>query len=182
MVNLQKPTIVNVVSTANLNQFINIKKFVKFPWGIYDDAIYGGICGYVKSPEMHGKVTIFSSGKMISVGGKSIPDSIDQLNMAKFYMLKGGIISDVKLNCKVQNIVAVLNLNISLNLQKIYKKMKNVTYNPDNFVGIILKIPNRPTCLIFSSGKVVIAGSKTEEQLFEISSSVQQLLKKAMSK
>ena len=72
-------TIVNVVCTADLKQRIEIKKFNEFSWGIYDSEIYRGICGYVKSPEMQGKVTVFSSGKMISIGAKSIRSAKEQI-------------------------------------------------------------------------------------------------------
>ena len=64
----------NVVTTADLGQKVNIERLNNFSWAIYDQVSYGGICGYVKSPEMHGKVTIFSTGKMISVGSSSIEE------------------------------------------------------------------------------------------------------------
>lgn len=176
MLKLKKYVIVNVVSTANLNQFVNIKKFTEFNWGIYDNAIYGGVCGYIKSPEMEGKVTVFSNGKMISMGTKSIQKSINQFNIAKFYLLQENLISDVVLDVKIQNIVSIMTLNLSSSLRKIQKKFKNSIYNPDNFAGLIVKITDKPTCLIFSSGKIIITGAKSEKEILETSLLIAQSL------
>jgi len=70
------PKIVNVVTTADLKQKVDIKKFPEFAWGIYDKHTYGGRCGYVRANKMQGKVTMFPSGKMISLGAKSTKQSI----------------------------------------------------------------------------------------------------------
>ena len=55
----------NIVTTGNLKQKIIINKLNDFPWGLYDQATYNGNCGYVKTPEMKGRVIILDSGKMI---------------------------------------------------------------------------------------------------------------------
>jgi len=175
---LEKIRITNVIATSNLKQFVDISKFGDYGWGIYDNEIYGGVCGYVKTPDMHGKVTVFSNGKMISIGANSICDSIKQINTAKFYLLKENLISDVQLNVIIQNIVAILNLNKTLNLQKLYKKLGSLaTYNPDTFAGLIFKRKNKPSCLIFGSGKIIIAGAKTEKDIVESSFEVKDLIK-----
>lgn len=177
LIKLEKLVIVNVISTASLNQPVNIETFVRFGWGIYDNEIYGGVCGYVKPPDMDGKVIVFATGKMISVGARSISDSINQLNNAKFYLLQENLISDVKLDVKVRNIVSVLTLNLSINLQKLHRKYADSIYNPDNFAGLILKKPDKPTCLVFSSGKIVISGAKSESEIREASILIKKLLK-----
>ena len=38
----------HVVCTANLDQKVSMKKLSQLPCGIYDEAIYGGRCGYDK--------------------------------------------------------------------------------------------------------------------------------------
>lgn len=157
--------ITNVVSTGNLNQTVDIKKFNKFGWGIYDQAIYHGRCGYVKSSEMKGRVTIFPSGKMISVGAKSIEKANEQLENAKFYLIKAKLITEVKLEPKIQNIVAVLTLPHKLHIKKALSKLHGAIYEPDQFAGIILKSIFSVSYLIFASGKIVIVGAKSEKEL-----------------
>ena len=155
----------NIVTTADLKQKVNIKKLNDFPWGIYDQVSYNGICGYVKTPEMKGRVTIFSSGKMISIGSNTIENSIDKLNQTKFYLLKEKLVRDILLEPLIRNIVATVTLNKSLNLKKLAKTIPNSKYNPDIFAGLIYKIEDGLSTLIFSSGKVVIAGGKSIQDI-----------------
>ena len=56
------------------------------------------------------KHTVFLSGKMIS----TVAQSLEQLNQAKILLLDAGLIRDVVLEPKVQNIVATLDLGSRL--------------------------------------------------------------------
>lgn len=151
----------NIVTTADLKQKFNIEKLNDFPWGIYDQVSYNGICGYVKTPEMKGRVTIFTSGKMISIGSNTIKDSIDKLNQTKFYLLQEKLIEDIILEPIVRNIVVIITFNKVLNLKKLVKKIPDSVYEPEIFVGLRYRIKEGLSALIFSSGKVVIAGGKS---------------------
>ena len=166
----------NVVTTADLKQKINIKNLNDFPWGIYDQTSYNGICGYVKTPDMKGRVTIFASGKMISIGSNTIKDSIDKLNQTKFYLVKENLIKDVKLIPLVRNIISTMNYGKLLNLKKLAKKLPNSEYNTDVFAGLRFKIKEGLTALIFSSGKIVIAGGKSLKEINDTSLLIQKTL------
>jgi len=176
---MEQPLITNVVTTAKLNQPVDIKKFVKFGWGIYDNEIYGGICGYVKTPDMKGKVTVFSNGKMISLGAKDVEESINQLNHAKYYLVKENLCTNIRLIPRTHNIVALLTLS-KISFNKVLFKLTEGSYNPDNFPGIIIKsIPN-VTCLMFSSGKIILTGAKSEEELIIASEQIQEIIHKSI--
>ena len=124
-----------------------------------------GRCGYIKTPEMDGRVTIFPSGKMISVGGKSIKKSIDQLNHAKFYLVRENMINDTKLKPITQNIVATVDVGQKLSLARLSSKIPRAIYNPKIFPGMILKGLNSCNFLIFASGKIVMTGAKSLEEV-----------------
>jgi len=170
-----KPVVRNVVCTANLEQKVNVIKLSKLPCGIYDEAIYGGRCGYIKTPEMDGRVTIFPSGKMISVGGKSVSRAIEQLNHAKFYLVQQNMIKDTKIVPVIQNVVATIDVDQKLPIGKLSTKIPGSIYDPETFPGIILKGLHSCNFLIFASGKIVITGAKSLE---EVSSSSFELLQK----
>ena len=73
-----------------------------------------------------------------------------------------------KYNLKVQNVVATVNLDATLDLYHITEKMKGCTkkqYNPHKFAAVTLKI-SRPktTALVFRTGKMVVTGSKNEAE------------------
>ena len=66
----------------------------------------------------------------------------------------------------LQNLVATANLNQSLPLRKIAQWCRNAEYNPSRFSAVIMRIRTpRTTALIFSNGKIVITGAKSEQDI-----------------
>ena len=167
-----KPKIRNVVCTANLEQKVEIVKLSGLTYGIYDKAIYLGRCGYIKTPQMDGRVSVYPSGKMISVGGKSISRAKKQLEHAKFFLIRENMIQDITLTPKIQNIVATLDIKQKIPIDDISSKIAGAIYDPETFPGLILKGLHSCSFLIFASGKIVITGAKSIEEttrsLFEL--------------
>lgn len=65
---------------------------------------------------------------------------------------------------QLQNIVSTVNLGCPLDLKKIALHARNAEYNPKRFAAVIMRIRDpRTTALIFSSGKMVCTGAKSEE-------------------
>jgi transcription initiation factor TFIID TATA-box-binding protein len=63
-----------------------------------------------------------------------------------------------------RNIVATVNLGCTLNLKQITLHARNAEYNPKRFAAVIMRIREpKTTALIFSSGKMVCTGAKSEE-------------------
>ncbi|NXL32653.1 TBPL2 protein, partial [Glaucidium brasilianum] len=66
---------------------------------------------------------------------------------------------------QLQNIVSTVNLACKLDLKNIALRARNAEYNPKRFAAVIMRIREpRTTALIFSSGKMVCTGAKSEEQ------------------
>jgi len=66
---------------------------------------------------------------------------------------------------QLQNIVSTVNLGCKLDLKQIALHARNAEYNPKRFAAVIMRIREpRTTALIFSSGKMVCTGAKSEEQ------------------
>ena len=64
---------------------------------------------------------------------------------------------------KLQNIVSTANLGCELKLRDIALQAKNAEYNPKRFAAVIMRIKEpKTTALIFSSGKMVCTGAKSE--------------------
>lgn len=65
---------------------------------------------------------------------------------------------------KLQNIVSTVNLKCALELRDIALKAKNAEFNPKRFAAVIMRIREpKTTALIFSSGKMVCTGARSEE-------------------
>uniref|UniRef100_A0A1B6KM86 TATA-box-binding protein n=1 Tax=Graphocephala atropunctata TaxID=36148 RepID=A0A1B6KM86_9HEMI len=63
----------------------------------------------------------------------------------------------------VQNLVCTVNLDCPLNLKMINFRTRNSEYNPSRFCGVVMRLREpRATALIFSSGKIVVTGTKHE--------------------
>jgi TATA-box binding protein (TBP) (component of TFIID and TFIIIB) len=77
---IPKLRIVNVVATADLFQSVDLAKLAHARGFVYDTAIYR--CAYLKDQNMKATVSIFSSGRMISVGSKGYQAATRDLSYA----------------------------------------------------------------------------------------------------
>jgi transcription initiation factor TFIID TATA-box-binding protein len=161
-----KTKIVNVVATAALEKEIDFVKLRSFREISHDSDVYGGRVAYFKTSSMKGKVSIFASGKMISVGTKSEGEAFCELEYAKNFLVKKGLVIPTSLRPKVQNIVVTVDFGESLDLEKLAKTCKMI-YEPEQFPGGILKLKEEynVSVLIFASGKVVITGLKSSNYI-----------------
>lgn len=76
----------------------------------------------------------------------------------------GSSTADSHLQPTLQNIVSTVNLGCQLELKKIALYARNAEYNPKRFAAVIMRIRSpRTTALIFSSGKMVCTGAKSED-------------------
>ena len=80
----------------------------------------------------------------------------------------------------IQNVVASINLFTTIDLVTAYQTLIDdddlfVSYNPETFPGLILKIKKpKISSLVFSSGKLVLTGAKSTHMVHE---GVQQMIK-----
>lgn len=155
--------IANTVSTADLNQKVDIGSFNEYEHLHSDLELYR--CGYVKDDKMIGRVTIFGNGKMISVGTKSPKQSFRELRKAMKILHEHKLVKSRKLEPQTRNIVANTNFNKSLDIEKLARTLPKSMYEPEQFPGLIHRMHHSVVALIFASGKAVIVGSKTIEDI-----------------
>jgi len=168
--------IVNLVATASLNQPVDLYEAAKIKHTIFDQEIYGGRVAYLKTPSMHGKVAIFPSGKLISLGTKSPTQAQEDLQTTANILTEHGLIKNTRITAEIRNIVAVLTLSEPPRLEEIAEKHSAI-YEPDQFPAAIMKqkFP-KATILIFNSGKTVIAGIKNLNELKQTSDTLKRTL------
>ena len=172
---LKGSRVVNVVATGDLKQVVDLVEVSRLPYTIYDAEIYGGRAAYLKAPEMHGKVTIFPSGKFISVGTRSPGEAQKDLETTVETLASNGLIKPIKISAKVRNVVGFLNLGSSIDLERLAEKEGGI-YEPEQFPGLIMRNSSpKATFLIFASGKVVVAGCRSLEELKQAAERVQEI-------
>jgi transcription initiation factor TFIID TATA-box-binding protein len=91
------------------------------------------------------------------------PSLLSQL--AASTMQRGTWIPDT-MHPRVSNIVATVKLSCHLSLQSLNDRMSNTEYNPRRFSALIARTKSpKTTALINASGKLVILGARTLEEL-----------------
>ena len=69
---------------------------------------------------------------------------------------------------------------MDLNLNKLAMTLDNTEYEPEQFPGLVYKLDGtRATFLLFSNGKIVCTGTRSEEKLHEAVDKLIVVLKKA---
>jgi len=175
---LRRLDIVNLVITADLKQSVDLNAVSRLQYTIFDPKIYGGRLAYIKTPGMNGKVSIFNSGKLISVGCKSTKQAIDDLQKVVEILSENKIIQPIQLKTRLRNIVALLHEPYKIDLETLSNK-ESVMYEPEQFPGAILKIENpKATFLIFASGKVIISGAKSFNDLKRANKKIHEITSK----
>ena len=162
--NLRKELkIVNVVTTADLLQKIDIGSFNKYQFLHSNLDLYR--CGYVKDDVMIGRVTVFGNGKMISVGTKSPHQSSIELKKAVKIMKNHHLIKPKNIKPQVRNIVANTDFRKNINIERLARTIPKSLYEPEQFPGLIHRIQGSVVALIFASGKAVIVGAKSYDEV-----------------
>ena len=159
--------IVNIVCSASLGQDIPLIKLAEtLPNTEYNPEQFPGLVMRIRDPKT--SALIFSSGKIVSTGARSmkkVKESIKCIikNLAKINVR---IKEEPKIN--VQNMVASGNINMDLNLNALAMELENTEYEPEQFPGLVYKLPGtRATFLLFSNGKIVCTGTRSETKLNE---------------
>ena len=157
--------IVNIVCSASLGQDIPLIKLAEtLPNTEYNPEQFPGLVMRIREPKT--SALIFSSGKIVSTGARSmakVKESIKAIikNLAK---IKIKITTFPKVN--VQNMVASGSIGIDLNLNSLAMELENTEYEPEQFPGLVYKLPDqKATFLLFSNGKIVCTGTKSEEEV-----------------
>jgi len=142
------------------------------PFSFYDRLQFAAITIRLKSPDC--TTLLFSSGKLVVTGGRDWFECV----LASLCICR--ILRDAfparefrLVNCEVQNIVGHVELPVGpkgmLDLQSMYSKLElNCLYQKAMFPGLVWRAPSAPVVLLcFYSGKVVITGGKTTQDVYE---------------
>ncbi len=80
----------------------------------------------------------------------------------------------------IENIVATVTLEQGLDLYAMERSVPNVEYDPDQFPGLIYRLESpKVTSLIFKSGKMVVTGAKSTDELIKAAKKIIRSLKRA---
>jgi len=169
-------TIENVVASASLNQEFNLIDIMKnFRNTEYRPKRFPGLVFRLKRPKT--ATLIFSTGKMVCTGAKSEKLAISAVKRVVKELKAGSIIVLGKPVITIQNMVASANLQNKVDLETAADLLDNVMYEPEQFPGLIYRMNDPKTVLLlFSSGKIVCTGGKSEKMVYESVNNLYELL------
>ena len=170
--------IVNIVCSSSLGQDIPLIRLAEtLPNTEYNPEQFPGLIMRIKEPKT--SALIFSSGKIVNTGARSLSkvrESIDRIieNLAKVNV-KIKIVPKIE----VQNMVGSGSIGMDLNLNSLAMELENTEYEPEQFPGLVYKLAGtRATFLLFSNGKIVCTGTRSEKKLKEAVRELIEILKK----
>ncbi len=157
--------VVNIVVSASLGHDIPLEKMAATLSNTeYNPEQFPGLVIRIKEPKT--SALIFSSGKIVCTGARTMANVHESIRKIIKSLEKINVkIKDFP-EVKIQNIVAAGSVGMDLNLNVLAMKLENTEYEPEQFPGLVYKLPEqKATFLLFSNGKVVCTGTKSEEEV-----------------
>lgn len=113
---------------------------------------------------------LFRSGKANCTGAKNVENVRKTVNIIadKLRGLGIEVYKNGELKIAIQNIVAISDLGIELNLNEVAMGLglENVEYEPEQFPGLVYKLAEpKVAMLLFGTGKIVCTGARRTEDV-----------------
>lgn len=165
----------NVIGTVSLRHGVKIDSAIKaFPSPDYkpgvrvskvvDESMGKVLLFLTDQPKL--AILISESGKIVCTGPKSVTVAHDCLLEILNDIRIRGIKTPNDTQFQVQNIVASAGLGGAVHLEMCVKKLKRTTYEPKQFPGVIYRMDDpKVVAMIFASGKLVLTGAKSENEV-----------------
>ncbi|MBW2986465.1 TATA-box-binding protein [Candidatus Woesearchaeota archaeon] len=160
--------VVNIVVSASLGQDIPLEKMAATLSNTeYNPEQFPGLVIRIKDPKT--SALIFSSGKIVCTGARTMQAVRESIKKIIKSLEKIKVKIKEVPEVKIQNIVAAGSVGMDLNLNMLAMRLDNTEYEPEQFPGLVYKLPDKKaTFLLFSNGKVVCTGTKSEEEVHRV--------------
>jgi len=159
--------VVNIVISTSLKHDIPLEKMAATLSNTeYNPEQFPGLVIRIKEPKT--SALIFSSGKVVCTGARSLDKVEESIKKIIKSLEKINVKITIKPEIVVQNIVASGSVGMDLNLNTLAMRLRNTEYEPEQFPGLVYKLIDpevKATFLLFSNGKVVCTGTKSEAEV-----------------
>jgi transcription initiation factor TFIID TATA-box-binding protein len=161
------PKIENIVASGSIAETIDLENISnnietcklnkkRFPGAVY----------HIVDPKI--AALLFSSGKVVITGAKSHEDLARGLDILLKKLKEVGVNCYDTPNVAVTNMVCSYDLGNKINLNKVVISLsfETIEYEPEQFPGLVYRIPDpKIVALIFSSGKIILTGGKNMDDV-----------------
>ncbi len=157
----------NVVAVASLDQKIDLLSIMKVFRNVdYRPRKFPGLVFRLKNPKT--ATLIFRTGKMVCTGAKSEKIAMSAVRKVVRELKKAGFIIRRSPKIKIVNMVGTADVRGEIALEAASDILDNTMYEPEQFPGLIYRMEEpKVVILLFRSGKMVLTGSRSEDQVHE---------------
>lgn len=158
--------IVNIVVSTSLKHDIPLEKMAATLSNTeYNPEQFPGLVIRIKDPKT--SALVFSSGNVVCTGARSMQKVEESIVKIIESLKKIGITITIKPEVQIQNMVASGSIGMDLNLNTLAMKLDNTEYEPEQFPGLVFKLMEaKATFLLFSNGKIVCTGTRSEADVY----------------
>ena len=161
----------NIVATVNLFTRLDLDKVItalqnpglgeSFATLRFNPEEFPGIICYLNEPRV--TLLLFRTGKSVVTGAKSFNDVQAAVSKLVKVLSKIGVKFYRAPEIVLQNMVFSGDLGREFNLDAVALVLPNCEYEPEQFPGIIYRVREpKVAILLFTSGRIVCSGAKSE--------------------
>ena len=155
----------NVVASATIKNDLDLNKIFKLFDNVeYNPEEFPGLIYKLEEPKT--STLIFTSGKFVCTGSLSPDMAKKAIHQIVEDLREKNIEVEGEPQIEIQNMVASSDLGSKLNLDAIAMALPQCEYEPEQFPGLVYRVKEpRVVILLFTSGKIVCTGAKTEDDI-----------------
>ncbi|MFW9983531.1 MAG: TATA-box-binding protein [Candidatus Odinarchaeota archaeon] len=157
-----KYKIENVVASVEVDAKIDLNLLARKQRDAeYNPEQFPGLMLRVKNPKA--TILVFNSGRMVITGLRRESEAANAVDNVIAKIRKAGITVSGTPKITIQNIVASGDLHSRVDLDMAQMALERCLYEPEVFPGLIYRMKTpKAVFLIFSSGRIVCAGTNKE--------------------
>ena len=161
----EMPQTKNVVATLDVLCRLDLKEIVtKSRNSEYNPKRFAAVIMRIREPKS--TALIFSSGKLVITGAKTVADAL--ISTRKYVRILQKLEFPAKWGqWKIVNVVGCCGLGFPVRLESLaHFNSSCCSYEPELFPGLIYRVKKpKVTMLIFVSGKIIVTGAKSKDEI-----------------
>jgi transcription initiation factor TFIID TATA-box-binding protein len=177
--NVAPPHIVNVVASSRIKGRFRMDRLqVCFDNVDFEPEIFPGLIYRRNSPKA--TMILFNKGKISGIGTRSEDEGRDAImkTVDEAYELDS-IDGDPSLGpIDIVNVVGTTDLGLQIDLKSLLDFAPHYFYKSGDFPGLVFRPGrNAVTAMVFSSGKILLSGARSERQAMQMIGRIRSLVK-----
>jgi|YNPNPStandDraft_1061719.scaffolds.fasta_scaffold04144_3 transcription initiation factor TFIID TATA-box-binding protein len=162
---MNEVNIENIIASTLIASSLDLEAASKaLPGSVYNKEDAHVLRYHMSKPNI--AVLLFKDGGAFLLGGRSIAEYENAVNIVRSTLSINGVKINEKSDINIYKVVGSRDLNKKINISYAAKKLKkdknDVSYNPDEFPGIIYRLNDPNTVIfLFDSGRMIGMGNST---------------------